>query len=670
MAGGKTRQNNPTAITAIAIRRSLTLVRTWRLKRLVMAVNLETCMSREILSDLNPAQQDAVTFGHTPLLILAGAGSGKTRVLTHRVAYLITHHRIQPGHILLLTFTNKAAQEMLSRVKGLLKAEVPIMGGTFHSWGAKVLRRHGGRIGLDPNFVIFDEADQIDTIKMAMGYLGLDIKTNKPASVLGAISNAKNELIGPNEYSGFARGNFTQTVARVYTVYQQLLKKYNALDFDDLLGELVRLISVDKDTLKILQDKFLYVLIDEYQDTNKAQYEITKRITKEYRHLTVVGDAAQAIYSWRGADYRNLVLLKQDFPDLTTINLDQNYRSTQTILSVANQIISKNSNHPILKLWTSKGGGDKIEIYQAQSETDEARYVIESITSRVKTKHRDYSDFAVLYRTNAQSRALEEAFIHFGVPYTLVGGIRFYERKEIKDIIAYLRIVLNENDEVSKKRAEKNGKGKLKKLMDWKQSWNNSYGSLETLDQVLQKTQYLDQFEIEDNEDAGRVDNIKELRSVASQYPTVVEFLENIALTEKESKKGYLATGGAVVLMTLHAAKGLEFPEVFMVGMEEGLFPHSRALMDNEQMEEERRLCYVGVTRAMEKLYFSFAIRRLYFGQRTSNLVSRFLGDISQDLVSNSQTINKSAARLMDLSGELTSGWGFDEKGIWRWKPE
>jgi DNA helicase-2/ATP-dependent DNA helicase PcrA len=544
------------------------------------------------------------------------------------------------------------------------------MGGTFHSFCVKVLRRYATEAGVDPNFVIFDEADQIETVKLAMERVGVDPKTVRPRSVLGAISGAKNELVGPQEYSGFARGNFALIVANTYLAYQQLLAKYRALDFDDLLMVTVKLLKNHPEVLDRLQKKFLYVLVDEYQDTNKAQYEITKALSRSHQQLTVVGDAAQAIYSWRGADYRNLLLLKQDFPDLTTINLEQNYRSTQTILDAAFGVISRNKKHPILKLWTDKQGGRKITFYEAESEIEEARFVLNQIGP-------NYHDFAVLYRTNAQSRVLEEALLHAGIPYTLVGGVRFYERKEIKDVIAYLRLVVNPEDEVARKRAGKNGKTRLKNFDSRFKIQDLRKNTLEILDETLKVTRYLDQYDPLNEEDAGRLENIKELRSVATEFPNLIDFLTQIALTEKESRSpsyapfGKLRTSegkGAVTLMTVHSAKGLEFKQVFMVGMEEGLFPHSRSLMDSEQMEEERRLCYVGMTRAMDKLYLTFTRRRLFFGTRSSNIVSRFLGEIPEELIEMdpSSSFRSPSGSIRSRLTERLNGAG----GNWKWKPD
>ncbi len=627
----------------------------------------------DILKDLNPAQQAAVQFNSGPLLILAGAGSGKTRVLTHRVAYLI-YQGASAENILLLTFTNKAAEEMLKRVDKLMGlGKGRVMGGTFHSFCAKVLRKYGSHIDIDPSFVIFDVADQIDTIKQAMSAIGIDSKTTKPSSILGTISSAKNELVGPQDYANYARGNFQLTVARVYLVYQQLLHKFRALDFDDLLGETVRLLHTEAEVLAKLQDQFQYVLVDEYQDTNKAQYEITKLLANKFKNLTVVGDAAQAIYSWRGADYRNLLLLKQDFPNLTTLNLEQNYRSTQNILDAAYSVISQNKNHPILKLWTDRTTGAKLTLYEADSEGNEAWFIVLKVQEGIDAGQR-FGDFAVLYRTNAQSRVLEEAFLHSGIAYVLVGGVRFYERKEIKDVICYLRLLINPDDQVSRKRAEKIGKQRLTKLLST--DYQLQTPSIDILDQVLKVTGYLELYDQNDEEDLARLENIKELRSVAEQFPVLNDFLENVALTEKESRRSRHSDAGlgAVTLMTLHAAKGLEFKTVFMVGMEEGLFPHSRTLLDPTEMEEERRLAYVGITRAMDKLYLTYARRRLYFGQSGSNPISRFLADIPENLLEGSfpsqGSIPDRAQRVgIGSHAKVGTKWGFDAEGNWQWSP-
>lgn len=590
----------------------------------------------DILTHLNPPQQEAVTYGEGPLLILAGAGSGKTRALTYRVAYLIKDQKIEPENILLVTFTNKAANEMKERVRKLVGITPPFAG-TFHSFCARILRIDGKHIGIPPNYLIYDEADQLDTIKLALEKLDISSKYFRPTSVLTTISQAKNELISATEYPQYARGHFQKTVAQVYLTYQQLLKEYEALDFDDLLFEVVRLFQKEKPVLGKYQNRFRYILVDEYQDTNRAQYILTKLLAKKWRSLCVVGDASQAIYGWRGADYRNLSHLKNDFPDLKIINLEQNYRSTQKILDAAHKVISHNTTHPILKLWTKKEGGEKISLYEAKSELDEAAFVVNKIAEHKLKQNSPYSDFAVLCRTNAQSRVLEEAFLHAGIPYILVGGVRFYERKEIKDCLAYLRVLANPKDLVSYKRIKKLGKGRVKKFLEFREKFNpKKYPTIKILDKVLKATGYLDLYDPEDEKDLARLENIKELRSVAMEFPELNQFLENVALVQQEylsdrPRKDIKKEGAT--LMTAHAAKGTEFPVIFLVGMEEGLFPHSRSMMEKDELEEERRLCYVGMTRAKDKLYMTYARRRLYFGQRASNPVSRFIADIPENLL-------------------------------------
>jgi len=586
-------------------------------------------MTKSQLKDLNAEQKRAVTFGEGPLLILAGAGSGKTRALTYRAAYLIDEEKVNPGRILLVTFTNKAAGEMKERIKKLVKGKFTLpFAGTFHSFCAKVLRIDGKEINIADNFVIYDEEDSLTTIKQAMENLNISTKLNKPKAVKAMISQAKNELISAIEYTQYARGHFQKIAARVYLEYQRLLRLYEALDFDDLLVETVNLLKKRKEILEKYQNKFLYVLVDEYQDTNKAQYELTKMLAKKWRNLCAVGDFSQSIYSWRGADYRNLKKLQTDFPDLTVINLEQNYRSTQSILKAANQVISKNTSHPILKLWTKTGLGERLKIFEGSDEKEE----IDSIINEIKKSKEKYSDIAVLYRTNAQSRVIEEGFMKAGIAYILVGGVRFYSRKEIKDCLAYLRYINNQKDVVSYKRLEKLGKRKLNKFLEWVEKNKADIKNMPTkkiLNDILKITEYLERFNKKDEQDLMRLENIKELKSVAEEFKNLKEFLENVALVEKSGVKNK----NAVTLMTLHASKGLEFKIVFMIGMEEGLFPHSRSLMDKEELEEERRLCYVGITRAKEKVYFSYARRRLYFGSRSSNAVSRFLGDIDEGLL-------------------------------------
>jgi DNA helicase-2/ATP-dependent DNA helicase PcrA len=590
--------------------------------------------------DLNPDQIKATHTTEGPVLILAGAGSGKTRVLTYRAAYLIGEKHIPPANILLLTFTNKAANEMKQRLTKLIPRSLGGVGpfaGTFHSFCVKVLRSEGKHIGIPDDFVIYDEADQTDAIKDIMKRLDLSTKNYNPGAILHTISEAKNELISALEYPQYARGYFQETVAAVYREYQKTLSENHALDFDDLLMKTVELFTKQNEILGLYQEKYRYILIDEYQDTNRAQYVLSTLLSARYRNICVVGDASQSIYRWRGADFRNIVNFKHDFPDTREFHLEQNYRSTATILDAAFGVISKNTSHPILKLWTDKNGGEKITLYEARTEHDEAAFLVQTILQANKPFH----DFAVLYRTNAQSRVLEEAFLHAGIPYILVGGTRFYERREIKDVLAYLRLIFNPKDTVSYRRIEKLGKGRLEKFLNIKIV---PLTTLEILDHVLDVTKYLELYDANVEEEAYRLENIKELRSVATEFPVLKDFLETVSLMEEPTVH---ESSDGVTLMTMHAAKGLEFPVIFMIGMEEGLFPHSRSLMDKDEIEEERRLCYVGMTRAKEKLYLTFANRRLFFGTRTQNMISRFIADVPQ--------------HVLDYNVSLTSSRGFNE---------
>lgn len=973
----------------------------------------------DILADLNLPQQQAVTFGDGPLLILAGAGSGKTRALTYRAAYLILEKKIPPENILLLTFTNKAAGEMKERIQKLihnsqldnLKIGNLPFAGTFHSFCAKVLRRDGHLLAIPANYAIYDEADQLEAIKEVLGKLHFSPREYRPAAILNAISQAKNELVSELEYPQYARGPWQKTVAQVYLDYQKFLAENEAVDFDDLIFKTVVLFKRFPEVLGKYQNQYPYLLVDEYQDTNYAQYVLTKLLARRYRNLTVVGDASQclppetpvitnngpkkiknlskkdlviaangrgethefpveaihkrrykgklvhifteggkelrltpnhlvfaslkaspkiywvylmyrrdkgyrigiakgsrhgdkrrnietsigletrgnqesadkmwiiktcfskeealfwemyysfeygipsavfetcgrkkainqnqinmlfsvidtknrakklmndlyinpdfphhrpkgtsgnkqpdrqvvhlkyfedprksqtspwsahrialnttdrelekqvrannfytrpgrrntwrteitklnysdayktaqelssaageidisheafllkdkklffhpashlhpemiipietngkverdlvnrvewedyegfvydidvkhvhnylangivvhnSIYGWRGANFRNLINLKTDFPDLTVINLEQNYRSTQTILNLAYSVISHNTSHPILKLWTQNQAGEKATLYEARNEVAEAEFVVNKIIQLTTVSH-SYRDFAILYRTNAQSRVLEEVFLHAGIPYTLVGGTRFYQRKEIKDVLAYLRVVANPKDLVSYHRIEKLGKNRLEKFLSWLEKIRQKDEDLKRadtlflLDNTLKATEYLDLYDPRIEEDLSRLENIKELRSVAAEFPNLSDFLENVALVEQEYLPAESAglpnkqdKKEAVALMTLHASKGLEFPVVFLVGMEEGLFPHSRSLLDRNELEEERRLCYVGLTRAKEKIFLTHVYKRLYFGQRSSNEVSRFVQDLPEELL-------------------------------------
>jgi len=604
-----------------------------------------------ILSDLNPQQKAAVTYDKGPLLVLAGAGSGKTKVLTHRVAYFINENLCLPENCLLLTFTNKAAKEMVARMGKLLEnaglpAETSVKAGTFHSLCAKILRIDGKAIGISPGFLIYDEQDQKSLIKEIIENQNLSTDEYNPAAVLSVISDAKNQMLTPTQYSEFVSGKFQQVVFRVYLEYEKRLKEIGALDFDDLLIKALVLLKGNPETLKKWRGKFTHIFVDEWQDTNKIQYALTKLLVGGRKNITAVGDASQSIYSWRGADYRNINYLIKDYPDIKIINLKQNYRSTQNILEAANSVISKNTSHPILKLWTEKEKGERIKLYTARNGLDEADFVVNQIQSLINHQPLtiSYSDIAVLYRTNAQSRVLEEALLHTSVPYTLVGGTKFYDRKEVKDVISYLRLLVNPKDSVSRKRIEKLGVRRLEKFKNLKNELCppshkasegftlNQFTTLDLLDKVLDKTDYLSLFSRESEENLAKLENIKELRSVATEFRDINEFLENVALVEagpRHESKNY------VTLMTLHTAKGLEFPIVFIVGMEEGLFPHSRSLWEQNQLEEERRLAYVGITRAKETLYLSYASKRIYFGEKVSNPPSRFIIDIPEDLIEN-----------------------------------
>jgi len=605
-------------------------------------------MENNFLKDLNKEQKKAVLQIDGPMIILAGAGSGKTRCITYKVIHLLKN-TASAQEILCITFTNRAANEMKERIKNFiyynkLKFDIPTVT-TFHSLCAKILRIEGKYVGLSSSFIIYDKTDQLDLIKEAMTYLGISIKEVKPQAVLGTISNSKNQLIDSSSYQTYARGYFQEIVASIYKVYQQLLSQNNAVDFDDLILKTVDLFRKNHQVLTKYQNKFKYILIDEYQDTNHAQYQLTKMLSDKWKNISVVGDFSQSIYSWRGADFQNLIKFKTDFPDCKTFSLSQNYRSTQKILDAASSVIKRNKTHPVLSLWTENEQGEDIVIYEALNEQDEADFILRQLHGN---NIKDLNSVAVLYRTNAQSRPLEEAFLHKGIPYRLVGGTRFYERREIKDVISYLRLLLNEKDQVSYKRIEKLGKARLQKFLQLVDSLKENQENLNTidlLDKVLRETQYLTLYDEKDEEDMQRLENIKELRSVAIEFPSLPLFLENVALVEQEYMPDHPATDekkNAVTLMTLHAAKGLEFSIVFMVGMEEGLFPHSRSLMDRNELEEERRLCYVGMTRAKRKLYLTFARRRLFFGQKSANTVSRFLYELPDSVIEQNMYLNTS----------------------------
>ena len=598
----------------------------------------------QLLNQLNPEQQKAVMETNEPMIILAGAGSGKTRCITYKVLYLISQG-IHPLNILCVTFTNKAAGEMRERIQNVLNSEgratdFPTIG-TFHALCAKLLRREGFHINLSRFFKIYDEQDQLQMVKEAFRLLSIASKEVRPRSVLSAISSSKNQMIDADTYRSFAHGTFAEVVAKVYPLYQNLLREHNALDFDDLLLEAVGLFKTNPSVLENYQDKFLYILVDEYQDTNLVQYELTRLLAQKNRNICIVGDFSQSIYSFRGADFRNLERFKRDFPEAKVFPLSQNYRSTQAILDAASSVISHNTLHPILSLWTKNAAGDDIRVIQAENEHNEVEWIIREISS--PSTH--YSDVAILYRTNAQSRVIEEVFLHHGIPYVLVGGVRFYERKEIKDLISLLSFLANQKDKVALKRIEKIGKRRCQKFLEYVKEFNQKNYleqklTLEILDEAVDYISYLDLYDKEDPEDRPRLENIKELRSVALEFSSLLQFLDNVALVEQESPSTPLRSSmpdrsipekpDAITLMTLHAAKGLEFKTVFMVGMEEGLFPHSQSLLDKQEIEEERRLCYVGMTRAKQKLFLSFAKKRLIYGQYITPTLSRFILELPE----------------------------------------
>lgn len=594
--------------------------------------------TNKLLSKLNKQQKKAVTYDSGPLLVLAGAGSGKTKVLTHRAAWFIAENKAGPENILLLTFTNKAAGEMKQRIEKLSE-EKPAFAGTFHSFCVRVLKIDGVADNIPSNFLIYDEQDTKEAIKEIVDELGLSIDRFSPAAIASQISEAKNQMISPTQYAELTQGEWQEKVFKIWTEYERYKKESAGLDFDDLLLRAVSLFENHPQALNKWQNKLTHILVDEWQDTNKVQYRLTKLITGKNENITAVGDASQSIYGWRGADFRNINYLIRDYPNIKVVNLEQNYRSTQNILDAANSVISKNTSHPILSLWTKKDAGKKIKIFRARSELDEASFIINEIDTLTKSGLR-LNNVAVLYRTNAQSRVVEEALLHAGVPYTLVGGVRFYARREIKDVLSYLRLLVNPKDKVSRERAIKIGKRRYEKFQEFEKEVGDTkkLTTLEIMDSVLQKTDYLSKYKRETEENLMRLENIKELRSVAAGFPDLHEFLENVTLVEKKPNLAKASLGkqneeGEVTLMTLHAAKGLEFPVIFIVGMEEGLFPHSRSLFDMNELEEERRLAYVGITRAKELLYLTYAGRRLYFGQKTSNPPSRFIIDIPEDLL-------------------------------------
>ncbi|QDY84351.1 DNA helicase PcrA [Paenibacillus polymyxa] len=637
----------------------------------------------EAVARLNQPQRQAVEAVDGPLLIMAGAGSGKTRVLTHRIAYLIATRKTAPWGILAITFTNKAAREMQDRVSKLIGPQGrDVWVSTFHSMCVRILRRDIERIGFTSNFSILDSTDQLSVIRSCMKDLNIDTKKFEPKAVQSMMSTAKNELVTPEMYERKIGDYFEGIVAKVYTKYQQRLKNNNSLDFDDLIMATIQLFKEVPEVLDFYQKKFQYIHVDEYQDTNRAQYMLCKMLADKHHRLCVVGDSDQSIYRWRGADISNILNFEEDYPEARTILLEQNYRSTSNILNAANEVIGQNTGRKPKKLWTDKEGGAKIKVYRADSEHDEGYFIASEIHKNIKAG-KTYSHHAILYRTNAQSRVVEEILIKSDIPYQIVGGIKFYDRKEIKDLLAYLRLLSNPDDDISLTRIINVPKrsigdttvGKLQaaaaergvsifrvlQVVDdlgfagrTRNALVEFYDMIEGLsrmvdylsvteltEKMLETTQYRLELQNENTlESRSRLENIDEFLSVTMEFEkgaedkSLVSFLTDLALiadidsmNDDEEEQS-----DAVVLMTMHSAKGLEFPIVFIVGMEEGVFPHSRAFLDNEELEEERRLAYVGITRAEEQLFLTCAQMRTLFGRTTANPPSRFLEEIPDEL--------------------------------------
>lgn len=627
----------------------------------------------DILGELNPAQQEAARSTDGPLLILAGAGSGKTKTLTHRIAYLLAEKQVWPSNVLAVTFTNKAAKEMRERLAQLLhqtndRTFMPWMG-TFHSICVRLLRMDGKAIQIPQNFVIYDEDDRRGLIKQVMKSLSISEKDMKASAVSGAISSAKNALQDPDAFESGANYPFQKNIAKIYRSYEARRKEANALDFDDLLIEAVRMLQANKELRAKWQQQFQYILIDEYQDTNAAQYQLVKLLVSDSQNICVVGDDWQSIYSWRGADFTNILNFERDFPGTKVVKLEQNYRSTGNILEAAHAVITKNTQRTDKELWTAEGAGAPVQVHGVYDEAEEARQVADRISSQVAIGARRYDEFAVLYRTNAQSYTLERALLQMRVPYQIVGGVRFYDRKEIKDITAYLKLLYQPNDRMSFSRiANVPGRGvgatSLEKFLNWQPSTEhtiidalvaqanesvvsgkakaalvslgqklqvlqekvNDTAPAELIDEVIRVTGYRDYVLDGTPQAEDREENLGSLLSDAQNFATLPDFLEEVALMSSVDNE---SGGNKVTLMTLHAAKGLEFPVVFMVGMEEGILPHSRVFESGpSELEEERRLCYVGMTRARQELHLSYAYSRLQFGSRGYNQPSRFISDM------------------------------------------
>ena len=662
------------------------------------------------LDTLNKEQKEAVITTDGPLLVIAGAGSGKTRVLTHKIAYLISEKNVSPYNILAITFTNKAAKEMKERVEKIVSEDVKNMWiSTFHSSCVRILRKDIDKIGYETNFVIFDSSDQKTLIKECQKELNIDDKNFSYQYLISEISKAKNQLLEAKDYLAQNQSNFRLSkVANVYMLYEKKLKANNALDFDDLIMKTTQLFLENPEVLMYYQQKFKYILVDEYQDTNMAQFTLVNLLAAGNGNICVVGDDDQSIYAFRGADMRNILEFEAAFPGARTIKLEQNYRSTGTILNAANEVIKNNLGRKGKNLWTENGDGEKIQFFRANDEREEARHIIDQIKFLANEKGVKYGDFGVLYRINAQSRIIEEYLMSEALPYKVVGGMKFYDRKEIKDIIAYLRVIYNPQDNLSLKRIinePKRGIGKtaieniqncatenetscfeilrnidvypnvaravntIKEFTRVIEDIKNQEGIIsvsEIIEKVVKDTGYLDSLTQEETiENQTRIENIAEFVSVAEEYekeaanPSLADFLENIALVSDLDEKSEENTD-AITLMTMHSAKGLEFPVVFLPGMEEGVFPGYRSIGNESEIEEERRLCYVGITRAREKLFISCAKRRTLFGNTSMNAESRFLEEIPENLMEGYQKYNK-----LDREYEEANNYGVSTYSLW-----
>lgn len=621
----------------------------------------------EILNNLNQCQKEAVMYKDGPLLILAGAGSGKTRVLTTRIAYLIKHYNISPYNILAITFTNKAAKEMKERIEKLI-GKTNLIASTFHSFGVRILRENYEKLGFTSSFSIMDSDDSLILIKKIIKDLGYDIKQFSPYMIRNKISSCKNEFVLPDEYKSYVRNEEDDIVYKVYKKYQEILMKNNSVDFDDLLILPIKLFKENKEVLEYYQDRFKYILIDEYQDTNKAQYLLINMISAKNKNICVVGDDSQSIYSFRNADYRNILNFEKDYTNCKVIKLEQNYRSTKTILNAANDVIKNNTHKKDKNLWTENEVGEKINYYRGYDEIDEVFYLIRKVKELIKSGV-SYSDIAVLYRTNAQSRVFEENLLKENIPYRIVGSFYFYSRKEIKDLIAYLRLIHNIDDDISLLRVintPKRGIGlkSISKLEEQASLYNTSIFNCikegkelefkniildlrkkvdevtltELIDLVLEKTGMRKSLQDEKSLEADiRIENLEEFKSITKSFEekegiiSLEDFLLEIALVSDSEE--YKDDPNRLTLMTVHSVKGLEFPYVFIVGLEEGLFPHRNSAFESEDLEEERRLMYVAITRAKKKLFLTNAKRRMIYGREEINIPSRFINEINGDLL-------------------------------------